>query len=163
MNTTTTANNNNDSNGTTTTTNKNNLLLLMHKPQNTVIQHGRRNQTKGKYKLLCSIVMPLLPWVLKIMLPLNANQWANIISHQSSVNAPCQMKSRTFHRRAAALESLADYSTTHKNSLKRNFPLGSLDILYAIAWKLFWGRRFSSRVFDWVSAEMFVWSSADLL
>lgn len=95
---------------------------------------------REKYILLRFIVMPLLPWVLKIGLPLNANQWANIISHQSGVNAPCQMKSKTFQRRVAALESLADYSTTHKNSLKRNFPLGSLDILYAIAWKLFFGK-----------------------
>lgn len=112
-------------------------ILLMNKHAHTVVQHERR---KEKCNLLCSLVMLLLPWVLKIALPLNANQWANAISQQSSVNTPCQIKSRTFQWRAATLESLADYRTTHKNSLKRNFPLGSLDIFYAIAWKLFQGK-----------------------
>lgn len=112
-------------------------ILLMNKNAHAVVQHERR---KEKCNLLCSLVMLLLPWVLKIALPLNANQWANAISQQSSVNTPCQIKSRTFQWRAATLESLADYRTTHKNSLKRNFPLGSLDIFYAIAWKLFQGK-----------------------
>lgn len=105
----------------------------MNKHTHSAIQHERRNE---KYKLLCSV---MIPWVLKTVFALNANQQANVISHQSGVNTPCQIKSRTFQWRAATLESLADYRTTHKNSLKRNFLLGSLDILYAIAWKLFLG------------------------
>lgn len=118
-------------------------ILLMNKHAHAAVQHERR---KEKCNLLCSLVMLLLPWELKIALPLNANQWANAISQQSSVNTPCQIKSRTFQWRAATLESLADYRTAHKNSLERNFPLGSLDIFLCNCLEAFSGEDWAVEV-----------------
>lgn len=82
-----------------------------------------------------SAVMQLLPWLQKIVPPLNVNHWTKIISRWSSV-AP-HVKWRAGLSTGVWLHLKVWKITTHKHSLRQNFPLGKLDICYAIALKVF--------------------------
>lgn len=82
-----------------------------------------------------SAVMQLLPWLQKIVPPLNVNHWTKIISRWSSV-AP-RVKWRAGLSSGVWLHLKVWKITAHKHSLRQNFPLGKLDICYAIALKGF--------------------------
>lgn len=69
-----------------------------------------------------------------IELALNVNHWANIISRWSSVTP--RVKWRAGLSTGEWLHLKVWEITTHKHSLKQNFPLGKLDICYAIALKV---------------------------